>query len=74
MDSGVWQATVHVGCQELDITEQLTVSLFHIYIYMRLLHWQADSLSLSHLGSIYIYINTSYVQRENTTQPWKRMK
>ena len=33
MDSGVWQATVHVGCQELDITEQLTVSLFHIYIY-----------------------------------------
>ena len=33
MDSGVWQSTVHVGCQELDITEQLTVSLFHIYIY-----------------------------------------
>ena len=64
MDSGVWQATVHVGCQELDITEQLTVSLFHIYIYMRLLHWQADSLSLSHLGSIYIYKYITHTERE----------
>ena len=58
-----WQNT-GVGChfllQEIFLTQELNLSL------LRLLHWQADSLPLSHLGSpkyiysvIYVYTHRS---------------
>ena len=30
MDRGAWQAVVHGGCRELDMTERLTFSLSHL--------------------------------------------
>ena len=41
MDRGSWQATVHEVAKELDVTEQLTLSLFSLWV-----------LSLYHLFSL----------------------